>query len=92
MTYQQRIRDKLTRSLEPDSLDIHDDSARHSGHAGSHPLGETHFSIRIVSPSFSGLTRVARHRLIYEILAEELRERVHALTIEATSPADRNPE
>jgi len=92
MTYQQRIRDKLTRSLEPDSLDIHDDSVRHNGHAGSHPQGETHFSIRIVSPSFSGLTRVARHRLVYEILAEELRERIHALTIKAISPTDRNPE
>ena len=85
-TYEERIRHKLDAALAPIHLEIIDDSARHSGHAGHNAEGETHFKIKIVSPAFAGLARVARHRLVYEALAEELKERVHALNIEAQAP------
>jgi BolA family transcriptional regulator, general stress-responsive regulator len=86
LSYQQRIRHKLETTLEPVSLEVVDDSMRHQGHAGHDPRGETHFKITIVSRAFIGLSPVARHRLIYETLAEELQERVHALSIEAKAP------
>ena len=85
-TYVERIRRKLEAAMAPIHMQIIDDSARHSGHAGYNSQGETHIKIKIVSPVFAGLTRVARHRLIYEALAEELRERIHALNIEAFEP------
>ena len=50
---------------------------------GMHPLGETHFKVSITSEVFKDLSRVARHRLVYEALAEEIKERVHALNIRA---------
>ena len=88
MTYFERIRNKLTDTLNPILLEIKDDSARHVGHAGHDPRGETHFHVRIVSSHFEGLNRVARHRLIYAALDQELKERVHALTIESLTPSE----
>jgi BolA protein len=85
--YQQRIRQKLTAALAPERLEIIDDSARHAGHAGHDPKGETHFRIVIVSAAFTGLGRVERHRLVYEVLAAEMQERVHALALETLLPA-----
>jgi BolA protein len=85
-TYKERIRGKLDAALAPVHMEIIDDSGHHIGHAGHNPQGETHFKIKIVSPAFAGLTRVARHRLVYEALADELKERVHALNIEALAP------
>lgn len=86
LSYREQIRRKLEAELAPIHMEILDNSARHKGHAGSDPHGETHFKITLVSAAFSGLSRVARHRLVYEALAEELRERVHALNIEARTP------
>lgn len=90
-TYAQRIARKLHEAFTPIRLEINDDSAQHAGHSGSRPGGETHFSITIVSPVFSGLGRVERHRLVYEVLADELRERVHALSLIATAPDKQQP-
>jgi BolA family transcriptional regulator, general stress-responsive regulator len=75
------IRQKLTERLAPTRLDIVDDSHRHAGHAGAHPEGETHFTVTIVSPAFTGLSRIARQRLVYETLRSELATRVHALSL-----------
>ena len=86
ITYKARMRRKLTAAFSPMVLEIHDDSASHAGHAGHDPKGETHFSVHIVSSAFSGLNRVARHREIYRVLAEELQERVHALSLQCLSP------
>jgi BolA family transcriptional regulator, general stress-responsive regulator len=88
--YQRRIRQKLEAALKPDMLEITDDSARHQGHAGHDPRGETHFKLTIVSEGFAGLNRVARHRLVYDTLAVEFQERIHALTIKAMTPAEYN--
>jgi BolA family transcriptional regulator, general stress-responsive regulator len=80
------IREKLTNKLAPTRLAITDESHRHAGHAGARPGGETHFTVTIVSPAFAGLGRVARQRLVYETLAEELKTRVHALSLTTIAP------
>jgi BolA family transcriptional regulator, general stress-responsive regulator len=83
-----RIRAKLTLALQPTRLEIHDDSHRHAGHAGSRPGGESHFRLEIVSPAFAGETRLARQRRVYAVLAEELREAVHALQLTTLTPEE----
>jgi BolA protein len=83
MTYRERMTAKLTAAFAPTFLEVVDDSDHHKGHAGAGALDETHFVIRIVSPAFAGTTRLARHRMINEVVKEELAERVHALSIEA---------
>jgi BolA protein len=83
-----QIRRKLFEALAPRELLVEDESARHAGHAGSRPGGETHFRVRIVSQAFEGLSRVARQRRVHEILSEELQTRVHALSIEAKTPEE----
>lgn len=88
--YKSRIEQKLTAALAPSVLSIEDDSARHSGHAGAHPDGggETHFNVRIVSEKFTGQNRVARQRQVYALLADELEERVHALSLVTQTPEE----
>lgn len=77
------ITKKINSSISVTSLDIEDDSARHAGHAGWKQGGETHFNIRITSPDFKGLSKVQIHRLIYDILKEEMDGKIHALSIRA---------
>ena len=90
MTYHDRISQKLTEALAPVTLDIEDDSARHAGHAGAHEDGggETHFNVRIVSDAFAGKSRVARQRMVYDLLKDELNERVHALSLVTQTPEE----
>jgi BolA family transcriptional regulator, general stress-responsive regulator len=83
-----RIRSKLESALSPVRLDIQDDSAKHSGHSGAREGGESHFSVLIVSHAFEGLNRVARQRRINTVLADELAGPVHALSIQAKTPAE----
>jgi len=71
---------KLTQALAPGHLEIIDDSGRHAGHGGSRPEGESHFSLLVASDLFEGKSRVARQRLVYDILAEELKGPLHALS------------
>lgn len=80
------IRDKLTDRFTPTRLDIVDESHRHAGHAGARPEGETHFAVTIVAAAFTGHNRVARQRLVYQTLAEELATRVHALSLTTLTP------
>ena len=80
------IRQKLVVRFAPVRLDIIDESDRHAGHAGARPEGETHFAVTIVAAVFAGRSRVARQRLVYETLAEELRTRVHALSLTVKTP------
>lgn len=75
------IRRKLDAALAPSVLEITDESERHRGHAGWREGGQTHFHVRIASPRFDGLSRVARHRLINQALADELVSSIHALRI-----------
>ncbi len=88
MSVAETIRAKLTEALAPQALDIADESARHRGHAGWRPGGETHFRVSVVAAAFEGKSRVERQRMIYGILAEELAEQVHALALETRTPAE----
>ncbi|HEY7764351.1 MAG TPA: BolA family protein [Aestuariivirgaceae bacterium] len=81
----QSIAHKLRESLCPTELEVIDESGRHAGHAGARPEGETHFRIRVASAAFDGRSRLERHRIIHQILEEELAGSVHALAIEARS-------
>jgi BolA protein len=83
---------KLRENLSPVRLEVTDESARHAGHSGARPEGETHFHVAVVSESFRGLSRVARQRLVYETLAEELRNHVHALSLVTLTPEEDAPE
>jgi BolA family transcriptional regulator, general stress-responsive regulator len=82
------IGEKLTAAFSPSHLELIDESNQHHGHSGAHPSGESHFRVRIAASAFQGLGRVAQHRMVNAVLAEELKARVHALAIEiVSSPA-----
>jgi BolA protein len=76
---------RLRDALAPTEISVVDDSARHAGHAGA-ASGGGHYNLRIVSTRFAGLGRVARHRLVYDALADLMRNAIHALAIEAFTP------
>jgi BolA protein len=86
VTVAETIRRKLTERLAPTRLDIVDESHRHAGHAGARPEGETHFAVTIAAVAFAGLNRVARQRLVYDILAVVLASRVLALSLTTLAP------
>ena len=81
------IKNKLEK-LEPALLEIIDESHLHAGHAGARDGGESHFRGNIVSEVFNDLNRVARQRMIYEILSEELEGPIHALALSTKTPAE----
>mgnify|MGYP002403736786 CR=1 FL=1 len=83
-----RIHAKLTEALAPARLEVVDDSHRHRGHAGHDPRGESHFTVTVVSEAFRGKSRVERHRTVNALLAEELRDRVHALALRTLTPEE----
>lgn len=82
----QTIATMLAESFQPQRLDVIDESHLHAGHGGARPDGESHFRVRIVAETFRGKSRVERHRMINAVLAELLKERVHALAIQASAP------
>jgi BolA protein len=88
MTMAQTIHQKLAAAFTPQELTVDDESARHAGHSGARPGGETHFNVRIVTEAFTGLSRVERQRRVYAALAEELRGGVHALSLTTLTPAE----
>ena len=83
---QSRIRDLLTEAFEPSVLEITDDSAKHAGHASAAPGGETHYSVKIVSDSFAGLSRVQVQRSVMMVLQQEFDTGLHALALKASAP------
>jgi stress-induced morphogen len=82
VSVQQTIHDKLAGALGPEHLDVENESGMHNVPKGS----ETHFKVTVVSPAFEGKGRVDRHRRVHELLAEELRSGVHALSVRALTP------
>jgi len=79
LAMQQRLRQRL--QAEP--VQVIDESQQHAGHAGANGLGYgSHFRVRLGSPQFAGLSRVARHRLVYDAVQDFLDAGVHALAIE----------
>lgn len=98
--YARRMVEKLTAAFAPSLLEIKDDSHKHAGHAdriaalgpsGHAPVdggGETHFRVTLVSAAFVGQSRVQRQRMVYDVLRDELRERVHALALTTKAPGE----
>lgn len=88
MSVADQIRQKLSANFTPEELVVVDESARHAGHSGARPGGETHFDVRIVSRSFDGLSRVERQRRVYAVLADEMKSQIHALSLTTLTPAE----
>lgn len=76
----------LQAALDPTSLQVNDDSHLHAGHAGASE--GRHFSVHLISARFTGLSRVARHRLVYDSLGSLTASGVHALAIVAQAPGE----
>lgn len=97
MSMQETIEARLTRAFRPERLFVINESHLHAGHRNQHDdhetvfdgKGETHFRIRIVSPVFSGMSRIDRHRAVNRSLAEELEAGLHALVIEPAAPGEK---
>ena len=79
------IRQRLSVHLDPESVEIEDQSHLHAGHAGA-ASGGGHFEVVAVAQNFSGLNMLARHRLVYDALGEAMRNEIHALSIKAYTP------
>jgi BolA protein len=85
MSVRDQIAEKLSVKFTPTHLEVIDESEKHRGHGGYREGGETHFRVRIASPQFIGMPRVAQHRAVMETLDAELKSGVHALAIEVMS-------
>ncbi len=83
-----RIAALLTDRFAPLRMAVQDDSARHAGHAGAAPGGQTHYSVLVVSAGFTGLSRVARSRAVHAALAAEFAGGLHALALTLRTPAE----
>jgi BolA family transcriptional regulator, general stress-responsive regulator len=86
----EKIDEILQGALTPSALEVQDDSHLHAGHAGAKE--GRHFSVRVVSERFAGLSRVARHRLVYDALKAQIEGgvggNIHALAIDARTPSE----
>ncbi|WP_035051854.1 BolA family protein [Andreprevotia chitinilytica] len=85
MRLHDEIRQRLA-VLNPEALELHDDSAAHAGHAGN--TGGGHFDLVIVSKVFAGQTALQRHRTVYGLLGDLIPDQVHALSVKAYAPGE----
>lgn len=83
-----RLEAVLTQVFSPALVRVVDDSARHAGHAGAQPGGETHYSVLLVTDAFRGMSRVARSRTVHEALAAEFAGGMHALSLTLRTPEE----
>ncbi len=88
MTVKERIELKVNKAIDCEVLEVIDESHKHAGHVGARPEGETHFHINMVSSDLNGKSRVARQRMVYKVLADELAGPVHALSLNLKASAD----
>jgi len=83
----QLLQIRLQEKLQPEALEVIDESHQHHGHAGANGTGfGTHFRVRITAQAFAGKSPVARHRLVYDALQDFMDQGLHALAIEAKTP------
>jgi BolA protein len=80
-----KIRERINAALQPDALEIVDESHQHVGHAGARD-GRGHFQVTIVSDRFKGLPPIQRHRLVYDAVGDLMETDIHALSIRAYPP------
>ena len=88
MSLETRMREKLVAALHPSRLDLVNESHLHAGHGSSPETGESHFRVLIVADAFNGKSRVERHRIVNDVLRDELQDGVHALAIKAVAPGE----
>lgn len=86
--YYVRMMRKLKDGLAPSRLELVDESTAHAGHAGNPGGGETHWRLEVVSEHFRGMRMLERQRTVYTLLAEEMAERVHALSMRTDTPEE----
>jgi BolA protein len=87
-TRAQRMAALIRQHLDPEHLTVTDDSARHAGHAGAAPDGETHYRLLVVSGAFRGQSRIARSRMVHALLGEEFAGGLHALELTLRTPEE----
>lgn len=87
-----RLHTTLTTTFAPTVLEIQDDSARHAGHSGAQPGGQSHYNVLLVSTAFQGLSRVARSRVVHAALQAEFgpaeQGGMHALALTLRTPQE----
>ncbi len=88
MSLQARMREKLMIALNPTRLDVVNESHLHAGHSSSPGTGESHFRVLIVADAFAGKSRIERHRIVNDVVRDELKDGVHALAIKALAPGE----
>lgn len=88
MTVKENIELKLNEAIKPEELEVVDESHKHAGHSGARPEGETHFHVNMIASALNGQNRVARQRMVYKILADEIAGPVHALSLNIKGTED----
>ena len=88
MSLETRMREKLRAALRPTHLDLVNESHLHAGHGSTPDTGESHFRVLIASDAFNGKSRIERHRIVNDVLRDELKDGVHALAIKAVAPGE----
>jgi BolA protein len=88
MSRADRLQKILTGHFSSLQVEVTDDSLKHAGHAGAQPRGETHYRVTIVSPLFSGKTRMQRHRMVNEAVKNEFATGLHALQLILKTPEE----
>ncbi len=88
MSLEKIIVQKLTESFNPLELHVENESSKHRGHAGDDGSGESHWRISVLSKDFSGKSRVERQRMVNKVLADELKNNIHALAMTIKAPDD----
>lgn len=85
MTRTEEIRQRLEEAFSPRELEVIDDSEKHRGHAGYQEGGESHFSVKLRTETFDGMSRIARHRAVHDALGKGLISKIHALSLDLQS-------
>jgi BolA protein len=91
MSITNSLREKLMLELRPTRLDVINESEMHAGHRSSPGTGESHFRILVISEMFAGRSRVERHRLVNDLLKDEIQGGVHALALATVAPGEAIP-
>ncbi|MGA9868075.1 MAG: BolA family protein [Acetobacteraceae bacterium] len=86
----ERLEAILRAGFAPAELRVTDDSAKHAGHSGARPAGETHYSVLVIAEAFRGMSRIARSRAVHEALAAEFAGGLHALALTLRTPEEQS--
>ncbi len=89
MSVAEQIRARLD-ALQPERIELLDESEQHRGHAGYRAGGGTHWRLTIIARAFAGKPTVARHRMVYQALGELMQHPIHALAITARAPDEKD--